>query len=254
MEFRILGPLEVVRDGRVVPLGGPRQRALLALLLIRRNRVVSTSELIRLLWRDQPPHTARNTLQVFVSHLRRVLEPHGTEPAAYSVLQNRPPGYRLTVSPEQLDLNRFERLVGQGRTDAARGNLEGAVTIIRRALSVWRGDPLADVASEPFAIAELTRLNEVRLQTLEDCIDLELTLGRHPRVVAELEALLIEHPLRERLCSQLMLALYRCGQQAEASAVFYKMRQRLVRSAGIEPGPHLQQLLKDILRHTPSLA
>jgi DNA-binding SARP family transcriptional activator len=232
VEFRILGPLEVVDDGREVPLGGTRQRALLAILLTRANEVVSTDRLIDDLWGDAPPKTAANTIQFYVSQLRKAL-------GADRIL-TRAPGYAIRVEAGELDLERFEQLAAQ---DAS-----------REALELWRGAPLADFAYEAFAQPEIARLEELRLAVLEQRLDADLIFGRHTELVAELERLVAEHPLRERLRGQLMLALYRAGRQAEALEVYQATRRALVDELGIEPSPALQELEKSILHQDPALA
>ena len=241
MVFRILGPLEVIEDGQRLPLGPPKQRMLLAALLLRPNEVVSTDELIDALWGEHPPERAAKSLQVYVWRLRKLL---GRE-----VLQTRPPGYALSVSPEDLDLHRFESL-----RDAARSRAPiDAAELLREALGLFRGRPLADFAYEPFAEAECARIDELRLQALEDRVEADLELGRHTELVGELESLVAGQPLRERLRAQLMLALYRCGRQAEALAAYQGARGRLVEELGIEPGRELQALQTAILRQEPSL-
>jgi DNA-binding SARP family transcriptional activator len=247
VEFRILGPLEVVEAGRSLPLGGKRQRALLALLLTRANQVVSSDRLIDELWGERPPKAARNTIQFYVSRLRRMLAPH-------EVIATRPPGYLIQIEPEQLDLHRFESLAGEGRRALAEGRAGEAASTLREALALWRAPALADVASEPFAEAEIARLEELRLATLELRIEADLALGHHAELVGELEAMTAEHPLRERLQAQLMLALYRSGRQAEALDVYQRTRRTLVEELGIEPGPALQELEHAILRQDPSIA
>jgi DNA-binding SARP family transcriptional activator len=241
MVFRILGPLEVIEDGQPLPLGPPKQRMLLAALLLRSNEVVSTDELIDALWGEHPPERAAKSLQVYVWRLRKLL---GRE-----VLQTQPPGYALSVSPEDLDLHRFESL-----RDAARSRAPiDAAELLREALGLFRGRPLADFAYEPFAEAECARIDELRLQALEDRVEADLELGRHAELVGELESLVAGQPLRERLRAQLMLALYRCGRQAEALAAYQDARGRLVEELGIEPGRELQALQTAILRQEPSL-
>jgi DNA-binding SARP family transcriptional activator len=173
VEFRILGPLEVVEAGRSLPLGGKRQRALLALLLTRANQVVSSDRLIDELWGERPPRTARNTIQFYVSRLRRMLAPH-------EVIATRPPGYLIRIEPGQLDLHRFESLADEGRRALGEGRACEAATTLREALALWRAPALADVASEPFAEAEIARLEELRLATHELRIEADLALGRHP--------------------------------------------------------------------------
>ena len=234
MEFRILGPMEVVDAGRSVSLGGGRQRALLALLLTRSNEVVSTDRLVDQLWGEQPPKTALNTIQYYVSQLRKSL--------GADRIVTRPPGYLIRVEPGELDLEQFEGLLARDDVGA-----------LREALGLWRGPALADLAFEPFAQAETARLEELRLAALERRIDLDLEDGRDAALVGELEGLIAEHPLRERLRGQLMLALYRRGRQAEALAAYQAARGTLVESLGIEPGPALQALERAILRQDPSL-
>jgi DNA-binding SARP family transcriptional activator len=232
MEFRILGPLEVVDGSRTLPLGGPRQRALLALLLMRPNRVVARDELIDELWGDDAPDGARNALQYHVSRLRKALAPS-------DALVTREPGYMIRVADDELDLLRFERL-----RDSARGAPpEEAARLLRQALGLWRGP----------ADPEIAHLDELRIAALEQRIDADLASGRHGDLVAELEPLVREHPLRERLRAQLMLALYRSGRQAEALGVYRQTRRTLIDELGIEPGTSLQELEQAILRQDPGL-
>jgi predicted ATPase/DNA-binding SARP family transcriptional activator len=253
MEFRILGPLEVWEADRRLTLGGPKHRALLAILLLEANRVVSTNRLIELLWGDEPPETVGNTLQVCVSQLRKVLEPGHVRGTPYQVLVSQKPGYLIRVAAEQLDLGRFEQL----REEAGRASSDGraaiAATTLRQALALWRGPAMAELAAEPFAIAECARLNEMGLRATEDRIEADLSLGQHADLVGELEALVASHPLRERLRAQLMLALYRSGRQAESSEIFHSTRAVLVDQLGMEPGAELQKLLKAILNQDPAL-
>src|SRR5256886_1737744 len=253
MEFRILGPLEVWEAGRPVTLSGAKPRALLAILLIQANRVVSTDRLIDLLWGEAPPDTVANTLQSCVSKLRRNLEPGHVHGSPHQVVIGQPPGYLIRIDKDQLDLTKFERLAGEARQSMAAGEPEAAAASLRTALALWRGPAFDNLADEPFAVAEANRLGEMRLRALEDRIEAELSLGRHADLVGELEALVAEHPPRERLRGQLMLAPYRSGRQAEASEVFYKTREVLVDQAGLEPGPELQRLLKAILNQDPGL-
>jgi predicted ATPase/DNA-binding SARP family transcriptional activator len=245
--------LEVFEGDRRLALGGAKHRALLAILLLNPNRVVSTDRLIELLWGDEPPETVNNTLQVGVSQLRKVLEPGHIRGMPYQVLVSQEPGYLLRVAPEQLDLCRFERLREEARRAAAVGLPADAAAALRQALALWRGPPLADLAAEPYAIAEANRLHETRIRALEDRIEADLALARHGDLVGELEALVGEYPLRERLRAHLMLALYRSGRQGEASEVFHKTRAVLVEELAMEPGPELQKLLKAILNQDSSL-
>ena len=209
MDFRLLGPLEVVDDdGAALPLGGPRPRALLAQLLLHPNEVVSTDRLIDRIWGETPPASAANALQVHVHALRGTL-------GADRIL-TRPPGYLLRVEDGELDAQRFEQLVADHDP--------------RRALALWRGPALADLANEPFARAEAARLDDARLSTLEARIDLDLADGRHATLTAELDALVTDHPHRERLRAQQMLALYRSGRQADALAAYRDARTRTRRA------------------------
>jgi len=243
MEFRILGPLEVVDRGRVLALGGARQRALLALLLTRVNEIVSADRLIDELWGERPPKSAGNALQYHVSQLRKALAPA-------DVIATREPGYVLSLGADQLDLLRFEQLVAQAQNQASP---ETAARLLREALALWRGPALADLAQEPWAHAEINRLEELRLGALERRLEADLELGRHADVVGELERVVSEHPLRERLRAALMRALYGSGRQAEALEAYRSTRTMLVEELGIEPSPALQELEKAILRHDPAL-
>jgi DNA-binding SARP family transcriptional activator len=241
VEFLILGPLEV-RDGdRLVPLGGARQRAVLALLLTRANEVVSRDWLIDELWGEHPPESAVNVLQTYVSHLRKAL--------SSDLLVTRTPGYMIRVERDELDLYRFEDLA----TEADGAQPAAAATKLRAALELWRGTALADFAYDPFAQATITRLEELRLTALERRIEADLALGRHGELVGELEVLTLEHPLRERFRRYLMLAFYRSGRQAEALATYQDARRVLVDQLGIDPSPSLQELERAILRQEPGL-
>jgi len=241
LEFRILGPVEVTDDGAPLQLGGQKQRALLALLLLNPNRVVSTDRIMDALWGEQLPRTAATSLQNFVSQLRKLL---GSD-----VLVTKPPGYQLRVAADQLDLEKFVHLVEESRGEPAAER----TTTLRRALALWRGPPLADLGFEAFAQSEIARLEELRLAALEDRVEAELESGRHSDLIGELEAFADENPLRERLRSQLMLALYRSGRQAEALQIYHDTRRVLVDELGIEPSPTLQQLHGAILRQDPGL-
>jgi len=241
LEFRILGPVEVTDDGVPLQLGGQKQRALLALLLLNPNRVVSTDRIMDALWGEQVPRTAATSLQNFVSQLRKLL---GSD-----VLVTKPPGYQLRVAADQLDLEKFVHLVEESRGEPAAER----TTTLRRALALWRGPPLADLGFEAFAQSEIARLEELRLAALEDRVEAELESGRHSDLIGELEAFADENPLRERLRSQLMLALYRSGRQAEALQIYHDTRRVLVDELGIEPSPTLQQLHGAILRQDPGL-
>jgi DNA-binding SARP family transcriptional activator len=245
MEFRILGPLEAWHEGGEVSLGGRKLRALLAVLLLHPNEVVPTDRLIDELWGEDSPERAAAALRVNVSRLRKALP--------QDVLTTRSPGYVIRVEPDALDLHRFERLVDEGRSLLARGLAADASERLRDALSLWRGPPLADFAYESFAQTAIARLEEIRLAAVELRIDADLALGRHDELVGELETLVAEHPLRERLRRHLMTALYRSGRQAEALDAYKDARRALVDELGIEPSTALQELERAILRQDPSL-
>jgi DNA-binding SARP family transcriptional activator/pimeloyl-ACP methyl ester carboxylesterase/tetratricopeptide (TPR) repeat protein len=242
VEFGLLGPLTVVEGDSDLTPARPKQRALLTLLLLRRGEVVPGAQLIEALWGHEPPGTAQTALHGHVSSLRKLL---GAER-----IRTRPPGYTLLASPDEVDVARFESLIAEAREHDDPGERSAR---LRDALSLWRGEPLADLGGERSAEREIARLEELRLAALEERIDAELTLGRHHELVPELEPLVAEHVFRERLRGQLMLALYRCGRQADALHVFQSGRRALVEELGIEPGPALQQLELQILRHDPSL-
>jgi DNA-binding SARP family transcriptional activator len=245
MEFRILGPLEAWHEGGEVSLGGPKPRALLAVLLLHPNEVVPTDRLIDELWGDDSPEGAAAALRVNVSRLRKALP--------QDVLTTRSPGYVVRVEADELDLHRFERLVDEGSSFLARGAATDASERLREALSLWRGPALADFAYESFAQTVIARLEEIRLAALELRIGADLALGRHHELVGELEALVAEHPLRECLRRHLMTALYRSGRQAEALDAYQDARRVLVDELGIDPSPALQELERAILRQDPSL-
>ncbi len=239
-DFRILGPLEVVDDdGRPVDLGGPRQRALLAALLVRANTLVSTERLVDELWGESAPKTATTSLHNAVSQLRRLL---GAE-----TLVTRAPGYVLRVEEGQLDAARFEQLLREARGAPAQERERR----LREALALWRGEPLEGLAFEGAAAGEARRLEELRVGALEERIGAELELGGHDVVIAELEGLVATHPLRERLRELLMVAFYRSGRQAEAIALYHDTRKALGEGLGLEPGRTLQQLYLAILRQEP---
>jgi peptide/nickel transport system substrate-binding protein len=250
MEFRILGPLEATNAGRPIQLGSRKQRALLAILLLRANEVVSTDALIDNLWGERPPPSAAHTLQAYVSRLRRALRASGVDDG---VLVTRPAGYMLRTGFGELDLDRFEHLAEEGRRALAAGSLDRAAQKLRDALALWTGRPLADLSFEPFARIDVERLEERRLVAVEDLIEAELGRGRHAVVVPELEWLVAQHPLRERLLGQLMLALYRSGRQADALDVYRDARDYLVGELGLEPSKELQALQQAVLRHDGSL-
>ncbi len=250
MEFRVLGPFEVVDEElEVVPLGAAKERALLALLVLHADGVVSSERMIDELWGERPPESAANVLHTYISHLRRTLEP-GRRRGVDGLIVTRPPGYLLRLEPGQLDLHRFEELVQEARST---GDPAQALTTLNEALALWRGPPLQEFAFDAFAQAEISRIEELHLAAVERRIELEQTLGRDGDRVGELEALVAAHPLRERLLGQLMLALYRAGRQAEALEVYRTTRRRFADELGIEPGTELQELHRAILNHDPSL-
>jgi DNA-binding SARP family transcriptional activator len=253
LEFGILGPIEVSSEGRPLRIGAGKQSALLAILLLNANEVVSADRLIDELWGEDSPETAAKALQVHVSQLRKVLEPERGAGDPGRVLVTRSPGYMLALEPEQLDLNRFDRLTGDGREALASGEPERAAGLLRDALSLWRGPPLAEHSFEQFARAEIARLEELRVAALEDRLQADLEAGRHAEVVSELESLVAAEPLRERTRGQLMLALYRSGRQGEALEAFQSARRTLVQELGIEPGRELQAMHEAILRQDPAL-
>jgi ABC-type branched-subunit amino acid transport system substrate-binding protein/DNA-binding SARP family transcriptional activator len=242
LEFRILGPLEVAGASGVVSLGGQRQRALLALLLLHRNESVSTDRLIDELWGERPPVTAQKTVQVYVSRLRSEL--------GEGRIETRGRGYFLLLDVGELDLDRFEELVERSEREEPRA----AAATLREALSLFRGEPLGDLGYEPWAQSEVAKLKDMRIGALERRLDADLDSGRHRQLVAELEALVREHPQRERIRGQLMLALYRSGRQADALESYRQGRTLLAEQLGLEPGPELRELEQRILRHDPSLA
>jgi DNA-binding SARP family transcriptional activator len=245
MEFGILGTLEARRDAEELELGGRNQRAVLALLLLQANRVVSIDRLSGSLYGDETPVTAVTQVHRQVSELRKVLDP--------SVIETRPPGYLLRAEPDSLDLDRFERLT-EAAVRALGGDDPGsALTALDEALALWRGPALADLAYEPFLQGAIARLEELRLAALERRAFARLALGRHSESVGELRELADEHPLRERFRELLMLALYGAGRQVEALDVYRATREQLVESFGVEPGPELRRLEEAILRQDPEL-
>jgi DNA-binding SARP family transcriptional activator len=249
-EFGVLGPLVARRSGRPLPLGGARQRAVLAILLLHANEMLSVDRLIAEVWGTDPPDTAVKMIRNNVSRLRSLLD---FGDALGPQLLTHPGGYELRIDPEQVDSRRFERLVRDAGRSLAAGDALASSAGLREALALWRGPALTDFAYEPFAATEAARLEELRLTAIEDRVEADLALGRHADLVGELEALAAQHPHRERLRAHLMLALYRSGRQAEALEVYQRTRELLVDTLGIEPGRTLQQLERAILVQDPSL-
>jgi DNA-binding SARP family transcriptional activator len=245
MEFRLLGPVEARVGGRPVRLPAAKPRALLAVLLLDRNRVVPVSRLIEDLWGEEPPETATKALQGYVSQLRKAI--------GADRLMTKPPGYSLRVDDGELDLDRFELLVREGRELRGAGDSKAAAKRFGEALELWRGPPFAEFRAEPFARDAGARLEDARLAAVEERIEADLELGRHARLVPELEELVAREPLRERPRAQLMLALYRSGRQADALELYRTTRETLNEELGIEPSLELQELERRMLQHDPTL-
>jgi predicted ATPase/DNA-binding SARP family transcriptional activator len=245
LEFRILGPLEVVVGGVPVAVGGHKARGLLAFFLLHRGEVVSRERLVDELWGERPPRAVAAELRVYVAKLRKALHP--------DLLVTRGNGYVLVTRDEDVDAVRFEWAAREGGRLLAAGEPESAARVLADALALWRGPVLSDLPHEPWALPEARRLEELRLGALEERLEAELALGRHAAAVAELKRLVMEHPYRERLRAQLMLALYRCGRQADALKVYRQTAHALFEELGIEPGPDLRNLERSILAHDPSL-
>ena len=246
MDFRILGPLEVHNALGAIDVPGTKPRAVLAVLLLHANQPVSPERIAHALWGEDAPAGAVRTVQVHISRLRKAL-------GDGEVLTTTPAGYRLRVRSGELDAERFERLVDDGRRALSAGQAEQAGTTLREALSLWRGEPLADLAFEPFAQVEIARLEEQHQAAIEARVDADLAAGRHDELVAELRRMVAQYPSRERLAGQLMTALYRSGRQSEALEAYREARQRLATEVGIEPGEELQALHQAILHHDAAL-
>jgi DNA-binding SARP family transcriptional activator len=244
LDFRILGPFEVV-DHQPLALGGHKQKAVLAALLLHRGEVVTADRVIEALWGERAPATAGKTVQVYVSNLRKAL--------GDGQLVTQGGGYVLAVGPDQVDADRFAKLAGNGREALERGHPQQARALLGSALALWRGPALADFSYESFAEPEIARLEEARLGTLEDRIEADLQLGQHAALVPELEALVHEHPLRERLYELLMVALYRSGRQVDALDRYQRARTKLIDEFGVEPGPRLQETQRAVLSQDATL-
>ncbi|MGW0594206.1 BTAD domain-containing putative transcriptional regulator [Streptosporangium sp. NPDC002607] len=247
--FAVLGPLEARRDGSLVPLGPFKQRVLLSLLLCHANRIVPVDQLSTAAWSEEPPRTALKNVQVYVSALRKnVLGEADRDRLAY-----RPPGYQLRLGPQQLDILVYETLARRGRQHLRDREIAKAVGPLHEALRLWRGDPLPDMAHVPLISDELSRLRSERMSVYEDWAEAELSLGHHTHIIGSLEENVRRHPLRERLRSMQMIALFRCGRQSEALAQYEDMRQTLARELGLQPSPVLERLYRAILAGDPSL-
>lgn len=250
VEFRILGPLEVWDGRRRLAPGPPKQRAVLAILLLNANQTVPLRQLVDQLWGAAPPPTAIIMLQAYVSKLRRLLDGAPSDGGGRRpMLVTDRPGYRLVVEPEQVDLCQFEQLAGEGREALDQNHPEQAAYLLSKALKLWRGPALSDVSSEFVHQTVAARLLEARLAALEDRIEADLRCGRHHQMVGELRELTAANPLRERLHGQLMVALYRCGRQAEALEAYQRASRLLADELGADPGVELQRLHVAILRH-----
>jgi DNA-binding SARP family transcriptional activator len=242
VEFRVLGPLEAIDQGGKLPLGGPRQRLVLAYLLLEANRVVPTDRLIERIWGEEPPEAARSALFAYISRLKKLL--------GASRIQARPPGYVLVAEPAEVDALRFAKLVEEARRQADPATAASALT---EALALWRGDPLSDLADHVALRSAITRLEELHLAATETQAEAQLALGQHAQALPTLETLVGEHPLRERLWALLMLGLYRSGRQGDALAAFHRARTMLSEELGIDPSPELRQLHQQILNQDPAL-
>ncbi|MEV6674673.1 BTAD domain-containing putative transcriptional regulator [Streptomyces sp. NPDC051162] len=252
VRFLVLGPLEVIGNGRRFPLRGLTQRMVLGFLLLHTNRAVAMSDLVKALWPNDAPPTARKMLQNAVSGLRGTLTKSGIGGETAALL-SRAPGYALRVDPDCLDLARFQYLAGQGRAELTTGSWEPAARSLREALALWRGSALEDLVESGVAWPELAGIQSARMAAREDCFEAELASGRHHEVVWELEVAVDLDPERERMCALLMLALYRCGRQVDALGIYRRHRARLLEQLGLEPARELQELERAILNHDPAL-
>jgi predicted ATPase/DNA-binding SARP family transcriptional activator len=250
LELAVLGPLEVSRGGQPLDVGGSKQRTLLAALALEANRVVSDGELVNILWGDDPDEGTIDALRVHIHRLRRTIEQNGDSgPAEGRLVVRSLTGYSLVLKLDELDISRFRALINEARTAALRGSDAHALSLFDQALALWRGPVLGDFGDAPFVATQRIRFDKLRLEAFEDRFDVCLRLGLHRENVSAMEALAEEHPLRERLQAQLLLGLYRCGRQAEASDAYQRTRRRLADELGMEPGPDLQATFREILRH-----
>ena len=253
LRFGILGDLYVASDTGHLDVGPRLQRHLLVVLLVEAGRVVAVDRLVDLLWGDEPPSAALASLQAYVSQLRKVLEPERPARAPAQVLVTLDPGYALKIEPEQVDASRFLGLVAEAHELLVRGVAEHAAEQLDIALGLWRGDPLAEFAREPWAVAFVSRLEEAHDGVLEDRVEAWLALGRHDRAIAELEEMVRVRPLRERRWGQLIVATYRCGRQGDALRAYQRCRTVLADDLGIDPGPELRRLEQAVLAQDPAL-
>ena len=253
VDFRVLGPIEVVVEAGAVKLGGPRQRAVLAILLLHANRVVPVEQIADDLYGDAVPATAVAQVRDHVSQLRKLIAPKSGLDTSESIIETHPPGYLIRVGADQFDAFRFEGLTDEAFVALGRGDAQAAADLLRQALALWRGPPLADFLYDPFAQPTIARLEALRLRALERRIEADLELGRDGQLVGELEELVHEYPLREQPRAHLMLALYRSGRQAEALEVYHETRAVLGQELGIEASPALRELAGKLLRQEPSL-
>jgi DNA-binding SARP family transcriptional activator len=251
MQFSVLGSTEVTAGGVQLELGGVKQRAILGYLVLHANKVVPTSQILQAMWEGNPPPTARKMVQNAVSAIRRLLASH-LETDTPSLLTHAP-GYQLRIDPNIVDLYRFRALVREGRAAITGGTPGHGVELLRDGLSLWRGRALADLVETGICWSELTAIEDERLSALEDRLDAELACGRHREITPELEVLTATEPLRERLCLQFMLALYRSGRQADALRVYRRTREALIDGLGLEPGRELRELQQRILEHDAAI-
>jgi DNA-binding SARP family transcriptional activator len=250
MDFRLLGALEVSAQGAVAELGPPKQRALLAILLLHAGEIIPVDRLIDLLWGEDPPRTANHSIQIYVSDLRKAIDSLGGK----EVLTTRPPGYLLNADPVSIDARQFERLVDEGTRKLRSGDhLEGAKDL-RAAMGLWRGPALSDFTYEEFAQPYIRRFHDLHLDAIEELAGAELEAGQASEVVPMLDAAIREDPLRERSRELLMLALYRSGRHAEALRTYQQLRTQLVEELGLDPSPPLQRMQERILLHDPTLS
>jgi DNA-binding SARP family transcriptional activator len=252
MKFAVLGSIEVTAGDTLLELGGVKQRAILAYLVLHANDVVPTSRLLEAMWDGVPPPTARKMIQNAVSAIRRALTSID-DPAGAPSLRTHPPGYQLRVDTDDVDLFRFRRLARDGRLAISDGAPLRGVELLREALSLWRGRALADLVETGISWSELAAVEDERLSAVEDRLDAELACGRHREITPDLEVLTATEPMRERLCQQFMLALYRSGRQADALRIYRRTREALVDGLGLEPGRELRELQQRILEHDAAI-